>query len=182
MRELLNMSDFRAKFSRLAGNEKITREMMQDLIEDALAQASHPNEGGSGSLAKLTIIVQGLAAIKSMPTRVIQQYIKACADVKWCKLKDGTMGWKFIDGTPSVTMPTKTYWDWEGNPNKSAKIDTDVLASLQAIKGQVTKARKKGGNVEHEELLPEIDKLIAKCKGVYADEQKTAAPQPVPFD
>ena len=167
MRQLMSTSDFRSQFSRLAGNEKITRNAMQNLIEDALLQASPVTDGGHGSCNRLTIIVQGLTGIKSMPTRVIQRYIKACADVKWCELKDGTKGYKFND-KPAVTMPTETYWNWEGNENKSAKVDVDVMASLKRIKQQAANAHKKGGKVEHEELLPEIDKLIAKMNGVYA--------------
>lgn len=163
MRTLMSTSDFRAKFSRVAGNDKLTRNGMQDLIEDALLQASPVSEGGHGSCARLTIIVQGLTGIKSMPTRLIQRYIKAFADVKWCKLKDGKMGYKFND-KPSVTMPTVTYWDWEGNENKTAKIDKDLVTMLKSIETQAATAKKKGGKVEHEELLPEISKLIAKAK------------------
>lgn len=163
MRTLMSTPDFRIKFSRLATNEKVTRTAMQDLIEDALLQASPTSEGGHGSCARLSIIVEGLTGIKSMPTRLIQNYIKAFADVKWCKLKDGRMGYKFND-KPKVTMPTVTYWDWEGNPNKTAKVDKDILSMLENIKKQAELAKKKGGNVEHAELLPEIDKLLLKVK------------------
>jgi hypothetical protein len=168
MRQLMSTASFRAKFSNLASNDKVTRVMMQDLIEDALLQASAVDCGGHGSCARLTIIVQGLTVIKSMPTRVIQKYIAAHAAVKWCKLSDGVMGYKFID-KPSVTMPTVTYWDWSGNENKTAKVDVDVVAMLKSIKTKVAAAHKKEGKVDHENLLPEIDKLIAKATAQVHD-------------
>ena len=181
MRTLMSTAAFRAKFSSLASNEKITRDMMQDLIEDALLQASPADSGGHGSCARLTIIVQGLTVIKSMPTRVIQRYIAAHAAVKWCKLSDGIMGYKFID-KPSVTMPTVTYWDWAGNENKTAKVDVDVVAMLKRIKTQVAAAHKKEGKVDHEDLLPEIDKLIAKATAQVHNDVPAVAAAPVAVD
>jgi hypothetical protein len=44
-----------------------------------------------------------------------------------------------------------------------------VVAMLKSIKTKVAAAHKKEGKVDHENLLPEIDKLIAKATAQVHD-------------
>lgn len=181
MKQYMGKSAFNQKIAVFHGHAKVTRELLQELLEDGLRYAAHPNAGGDGNLRRLTLVLHACQQLKSIPTNTVKKYIQQWVDAKWVKLDDGTMGFKYNNGAGS-TIPDVTWWDWEGNDTAKAKPDVDALTGLQNLKARIEKAQKDGKKVEHEELLPEIKKLIAKCNGVYADENKSAEPQPVPFD
>lgn len=162
MRQLMGNSQFKRELTAFYGHAKITGPMLQNLIEDALLQASHPKMGGHGSLNRLSMVIHACQQVKTIPTRTVQRYIQEHASVKWCKLEDGNYGFKY-NGSPDATIPEVTWYEWEGNTENKAKIDKDLVELLQGVKKQVNQAKKKGGKVDHEELLPEIDKLIRKA-------------------
>lgn len=174
MKQLMSSGNFKKALVAFYGHAKITGPMLQDLIEDALLQAHHPKMGGHGSLNRLTMVIHACQQVKTIPTRTVQRYIQQWADVKWCKLDDGTMGFKY-NGSPDASLPDVSWYEWEGNQEKNAKVDVDVVAQLKRIKQQVDRAHKKDGKVEHEELLPEIDKLIRKATSQVHTEDKPVA-------
>lgn len=163
MKTLMSSGKFNGKLVQMHDSAKLTADILQELLEDAFLQASHPRDGGHGSTSRLTKIVKTLAHNKRLPTRVIQRYIAEHADVKWRKDKQGEFGYEFVNGTPHVVMPEVTWYDWEGNENKTAKVDVDVVKNLRAMLNRINKAKEKGGTVEHEELVPEIKALIRKA-------------------
>jgi hypothetical protein len=178
MKQFMGKSQFNSKLAVFHGHARITGPLLQELLEDGIRYAAHPNAGGDGNLRRLTLVLHSCQQVKTIPTNTIKKYIQQWVDAKWMKLDDGTMGFKFNNGAGS-TVPDVTWWEWEGNDTAKAKPDIDALTGLKALMQRIESAQKQGKKVEHEELLPEIKKLVAKANGVYADEQKAATPQPV---
>lgn len=162
MKNLMSKGKFAGKLVVFYQGAKVSRELLQELIEDGLLQARGQSQGGHGSTARLTQVIHASSQVKSIPTRTVQRYIQSCIDLKWGKLKDGTMGFKY-NGKQVVTWPEETWYDWKGNNTSQPKVDKDVVEMLKNMKHQISLAKKRGGKVEHENLLPEIDKLIAQA-------------------
>lgn len=174
MKTMMGNSNFQRKIVVFYSAAKITGPLLQELIEDGLLQARHPSAGGDGSLNRLSQLLHACQQVKTVPTRTVQRYIQEYVDAKWCKLKDGKMGFKF-NGKAAATMPEVTWFEWSGNTENKAKVDVDLLTMLQIMKKKAAQAVEKGGTVEHGELLPEIDKLINLAKA------QVHKPEPVPF-
>lgn len=159
MKTLMGNSEFKRRLTALYAAAKVTGPMLQELIEDGLQQAAHPANGGHGSLNRLTMVIHACQQVKTLPTRTIQRYIQQHTDVKWCKLPDGTMGFKF-NGSAGSQQPTVAWFDWEGNTENKAKVDVDIVKNLKSMLTRAKNAQEKGGKVEHEELIPAIEKLL----------------------
>jgi len=181
MQMFMGKSAFVQKLAVFHGHAKTTGPMLQELILDGLRYAAHPSLGGDGNLRRLTLVLHACQMVKSVPTRTIQRYIQQYVDAKWCKLSDDSMGFKFQNGAGS-TLPDVAWYDWEGNTEKSAKEDPDLVKMLQSIQQRVTAATKKGTNVQHAELLPEIAKLIAKATAQVHNDKPAVALVPVAVD
>lgn len=161
MSKLMGNSEFKRKVTAFYSTAKITGPMLQELIEDGLLQADHPSNGGHGSLNRLTMVIQACRHVKTVPTRTIQRYIQQHIDAKWCKLDGESYGFKFNNGAGS-TMPNVPWYDWEGNTENKPKIDVDVVTRLKSLVTQAKNAEKKGGKVEHSDILPEIEAILKK--------------------
>lgn len=173
MKTMMGNSEFKRAIVAMHDHAKITGPMVQNLIEDGLLQARHPNEGGHGSLNRLSMLVNACQHVKTLPTRTIQRYIQAHIDAKFGKLDDGSRGFKF-NGKPSATMPDVSWYEWEGNTENKAKNDPDLVRSLKTM---ITKAKndiKEGKNVKHVDLLPELEKLLTNATAEVHKEEKAA--------
>lgn len=159
MKKCMGSSQFNRLLAVFNTQAKASRDTLQELLEDGFLFAQHPKDKGHGDLSRLTKIIHVCQQTKGLPTRTVQRYIQAFVDCKWCKLSDGTMGFKF-NGAPDVAFPNVTYYDWRGNTEKNAKPDVDLVKSLKSMLTRAKTAQKKGGKVEHEELLPEIEKIL----------------------
>lgn len=176
MRKLLSNKDFKAKFAKITGSKTLLDQELQVLIEDALLQASHPDQGGNGSCNKLDHIVNGLAGQRSWPIRAIRKYIGEHTAAQWSTLKDGRKGYKYGEKQPpSVTMPTKTWWEHKAsNENGTAALNIHVAARLNSL---IRDSKKEGATVDDQELLAKLQATyeahVAEKKG--KPEEKQAA-------
>jgi len=162
MKQFMGKSQFNTKLANFGSHARKLGPMLQELLEDGILYAMHPRDGGDGNLQRLTLVVQACQTVKTVPTRTIQRYIQAHVNCKWCKLGDGTMGFKFIEGA-NGTLPEVTWMDWAGNTEKTAKPALDIEARLKALISQAEKAAKdETKEVKHAEYLPEMKKLLAK--------------------
>src|SRR6056297_1273148 len=98
MKMPMGKSQFNGKLAVFHGHAKVTGPMLQELLEDGIRYASHPNQGGDGNLRRLTLVLHACQMVKSVPTQTIKRYIQKHVNAKWMKLDDGTMGFKFNNG------------------------------------------------------------------------------------
>lgn len=161
MRKLMGNSEFKRALTAFYGHAKVTGPMLQELIEDGLQQAMHPKQGGHGSLNRLSMVIHACQQVKTIPTRTVQRYIQQHADVKWCKLDGEQYGFKY-NGSPDASLPEVTWYDWEGNQEKNAKPAVDLEKRIKALLSEAKNAEKKGRTVEHEEYVPELEKLLSR--------------------
>lgn len=168
MRTLLSNKEFKARFSKLTGSKALLDQELQVLIEDALFQASHPDDGGSGSCNRLDHIVEGLAGQRSWPIKAIRTYIGEHTSAKRVKLSDGRTGYSYQGNAPSVTMPTQTWWEHKAsNENGEKAMEVHVSNRINAL---FRDAKKDGAHVDDPELLE-------KLQAVYREHK--AKPKPV---
>jgi hypothetical protein len=129
---------FSRKLSGFVTSQKTQRDNLQSLIVAGLEQyAAH------GNTVYLTSTLEKCIGVKSLPTASIKEYIKAHADVKWTKSKDGK-NVVFAKSTAkgverSVTMPDTAWYNHESKTKSEAKADTDGMASLKATYNRLTK-------------------------------------------
>jgi hypothetical protein len=172
MRTLLSNQEFKTRFSKLTATKATLDQELQVLLEDALFQASHPDEGGSGSCNRLDHIVTGLAGQRSWPIKAIRTYISEHTAAKWVTLSDGRKGYSYQGNAPSVTMPTQTWWEHKAsNENSKAGLEIHVASRINAL---FRDAHKENAHVDDPELL-------AKMEAVYKQHvaDKKAKPEPV---
>lgn len=177
MRKLLSNKEFSLRINKLCSAQLTVAKDLQDLIEDGLLQASHPNVGGDGSLAKLTQLMHSLAGTRQFPMRAVKAYIADHTSAKWQKLKDGTMGYKFPEAEKcGVTMPTVTWWDHKAsNENSTKALEVHVVSRIKAV---IMDSKKDGAHVDNPEFLAELEDLYLKHKGAASKKQQ-ADPVPV---
>lgn len=170
MKQIMGNSEFKRQLTAFYGHAKVTGPMLQTLIEDGLLQAMHPVQGGHGSLNRLSMVIHACQQVKTVPTRTVQRYIQQHVDASWKKLEDGNYGFKF-NGAPDASMPEVTWYEWEGNTEKDAKPAVDLEKRIKALLSEAKNADKKGRSVEHEEYVPELEKLLARMTAqVHTDE------------
>ena len=168
MKQLLSTSDFNNKFGKLVSKKGVLDSELQELIEDALLQASHPDMGGNGSCNKLDHIVHGLAGQRSWPIRAIRKYIGEHTTAVWGTLKDGRKGYSYRGNTPSVTMPTETWWEHKAsNENGTAALNIHVASRLESL---LRDSKKEGAQVDDPELLDKIRTIVDEHKAEKKDE------------
>jgi len=175
MRKAMGNSTFNNKLAIFYGEAKKIGPLLQELLEDGILYAMHPSEGGDGNLRRLTLIVHACQQVKTVPTRTIQRYIQAHVNCQWKKLSDGTYGFKYIGGA-NGTLPSVTWMDWEGNQEKNAKPDVDLVQNLKSMLTRAKNAKKEGKTVKGQEYLPELEKLLTKMSAqVHKEAEEEAA-------
>lgn len=175
MKQFMSKGQFASKLAVFHGKAKVLGPMLQELLEDGILYAMHPENGGDGNLRRLTLVIHACQMVKSVPTRTIQRYIQAHVDCKWCKLSDDTMGFKY-NGAANGTLPEVSWTEWAGNTEKDAKVDTDVLKGIKALLARAEKAEKEGGKVEHPELVPVLKRMVKEATA------QVHKPEPQPVD
>lgn len=160
---MLDNKQFTAKLNGVIKSAKSMRESVQALIESGLEQ--YGEHGDTGQLSRL---IQACVGVRSLPTNVIRDYIKAHANVMFTKAKDGTHVFKKAAGekTTAVKPTTQTWYDWEGNGNKAPQTDFDVEKKIQMLIKSTTKALEEGKVKEGQEA--EASSLVAKLQEVLA--------------
>lgn len=128
---MLSNKQFNTKLAALVRSAKSMRESVQILIESGCEQ--YLEHGDTGQLTRL---VKACVGVKSLPTTVIKDYIKACANVKYTKASDNvTMVFKKNGKEPEVKMLEQTWYEWDGNSQHKPKPDFDLTTVLaQALK------------------------------------------------
>jgi hypothetical protein len=167
---MLNNKQFSAKLSGVVKSAKSQRDTIQVLIESGLSQ--YQQHGDTNQLSR---IVAACVGVRSLPTTVIKEYIKASANVIYTKAKDGTMVFKKAGGEKEPVVqkvfntgqPEPTTWyDWEGNTQATPKADFDLMARLKTLQANAIKALengtvKKGQANKTEEFINACSALIA---------------------
>jgi len=147
---------FNQKLSGLVRSARNQRENVQELIEAGLNQYQE-----HGNTVYLTKLLNECIGVKSLPTNSIKEYVKAHANVKWVKGKDG-MVFKKDGNDVHVTMPTDKWWEHK-SAQHNAKPDMDVVQRVKSLKSQLDKAVKEGNIKEgQEEQAKELLNSLAK--------------------
>lgn len=168
---MLNNKQFTAKLNGVIKSAKSMRESVQVLIESGLEQ--YGEHGDTGQLSRL---IQACVGVRSLPTNVIRDYIKAHANVMFTKAKDGSYVFKKAAGEKETTTVaiTATWYDWEGNGNAAPKTDFDVEKRIQMLIKSTTKALEEGKVKEGQEseaslLVAKLQEVLAGAKADHAD-------------
>lgn len=134
---------FNQKLAKAGHSQIETNKLFDELLWDAFHQALPHNEGGHGSLQRLTAIIGMAEHTKGINVRKMQAYIQAHADVKWTKNENGTHSFSFR-GKPAVTLPEQTWYEYK-HPSDKAKIDVDIVKEIKRL---LAKAAKEDANVK----------------------------------
>lgn len=164
------------KFTEVLGgflrSQKSQRDNLQACLEYGLQKY-----GEVSDTSQLTAIVKGLNLVKTVPAKTVKEYIKAHANVKLVKDKAGNLVFrkeaKGADVPAKVTVPTVTWYDWQGNNANMAKADiVDPVAVMKAAMVKIKEAMDAGKIVEGREGLAQD--WLARLMDVGNYEAKTA--------
>ena len=136
---ILNNKQFSTKLNGVIRSAKSQRDTIQQLIISGLEQyKDHRNTG------QLTRLIQATYEVKSLPTRVIKEFVKAHANVQFTQNKEKEFVFKALSKETEVTIPEVTWYNWEGNENANVKPDMDVIAQAKSFYTRITKALNEG--------------------------------------
>ena len=148
MATITDIKSFKLALNGFIKSSKTQRDNLQDLLVYGFHKYSE-----SGNTGELSAVVNALNSVRTIPTRTVQDYIKAFANVKLTKTKEG----EFIfrkDGSgqdcpPVVKELTVTWYEWAGNDKNNAKADlVDPVAILKSAMIKIKEAIDSGKIVE----------------------------------
>lgn len=125
--------NFNAKLGAVIRSARSMRESIQLLILFAVEHYRTTEDA-----TYLTSIIQQTYGVKSLPSRTIQRYIQAHANVKLMKAKDGNMVFKKA-AKVVIVKQLEVVWYLFDNGHQAAP-DMDIFNSLQGIINRVHKA------------------------------------------
>lgn len=120
--------NFKSQLNGIIKSAKTQRDNVQAIIVFGL---NHYKDHGDASY--LSQVLSAAIGVKSLPTVTLKEYIKAHANLLWKKGKDGKFQFK-KDGTDvKVTMPTVSWYEWDGGKHNKVTVDMDVMAQTKAL-------------------------------------------------
>ena len=134
---ILTNKQFNTKLSSLIRSAKTQRDNVQQLVLSGLEQ--YQAHGNTGQLTKL---IQACVGVRSLPTTVIKEFIKAHANVAFQKNKNGDYVFKKIGKDVEVTTPECTWYDWEGNKEAKPAPDMNIIVQAKTLASKIEKAIK----------------------------------------
>lgn len=138
---MLDNKTFSTKLRGIVSSALNQRDNIQAVIVSGFEE--YNEHGNSGQLSR---VLKACVGVKSLPTKVILDYIKAHANVSYIKVKDGTMQFKKSSGETACTViPFETTWyDWSGNGQHNPPADFDIHARIKALMTSTKKAMDDG--------------------------------------
>ena len=167
MAKSLTLDTFKARLSTFGKSNDTIRATAQEFIEFGLEVYGSEH----ADTHYLTAFVKTCVGKRTLNTAQIINYIKAHANVKHVKTTDGTKVFKKLHkgDTPTITMPTVKWFDWEKEPASPKKFD--VIKQADNLVKRTQKALD-DGLVEDidgaEEFLSKLVALLQSPEGVTA--------------
>jgi len=131
----LSNKQFNSKLNGVLRSASTQRDNIQELIISGLAQ--YEQHGNTG---QLTLIIQGCVNVKSLPTTVIKEYIKAHANVAFQQNKNKDFVFKKIGTEVEVQIPQTTWYDWAGNKEARPQPDMNLIVRAKTFAKQLESA------------------------------------------
>jgi len=138
---MLDNKTFSTKLRGIVTSALNQRDNIQSVIVSGFEEYSE--HGNSGQLSR---VLKACVGVKSLPTKVILDYIKAHANVSYIKVKDGTMQFKKASGETACTVIpfSETWYNWTGNGQHNPPADFDIHARIKALMTSTKKAMDDG--------------------------------------
>lgn len=168
----ITKANFNAKLASFKKSGLSIRDGAQELIIFGLAQY-----GEHGDAGFLTRVIATANEIKTLPSRTLKDYIKAHANLAYGKGPDQVLRFaKVSKSAPiEVTMPTVTWYEWEGNSSNDAKADFNVTQQLKALMGRYKKAVDEGKEIKDEGIETVLSEFMNTFKLEVAEEEQQQA-------
>ena len=159
MSKVITTRNFNVKLAAIIRSATSMRANLQSLLIFGL---DHYSGSGNEDSGCLTRTLNACIGVKALPTRTMQKFIEAHANVVWSKLKDGTPGFKKVKGEEATSTVPAIAW-WEFDKTHQAKIDIDIVKRIESLIKGIEKA------VEDERVTEEQADMVGYVTGKLAD-------------
>lgn len=156
---IITTRNFNGKLAAIVRSATTMRANLQCLLIFGL---DHYAAAGNGDSGCLTRTLAACIGVKALPTRTMQKFIEAHANVVWSKLKDGTHGFKKVKGEDATsTVPAIAWWEFDNSHN--ARVDIDIVKRIESLIKGIEKA------TEEDRVTKEQVDMVGYITGKLSD-------------